>query len=297
MGKQKTKNKDDVVITPTSDVFIAALWSAAKNEPLLLGFINSVLRDFGEPPITEATVLNPFNVKEFAVDKRLVLDVRVRDEARRMYNLEMQAISHDGFVDRTLQYWSDTYSSMLRVGDRYTRLVPVKSIIITCFPIFPELKNLHTIFEARARENPDVLLSKHFQMHFLRLGDMLKRQMAGLSDLDRGLQHWFNFFAFGDKLPEDKMSQLVDNDTLVQQAYQEFQRFTANEEMREKVRERQRFLETQQIYYDAAMDAGLSKGKDEKAADIARNMKNKGYGIDAISEMTGLSADEIGQLR
>jgi len=300
MGRQKSNKRDDVLIKPTSDIFAAVLWSPPKNEPLLRGFINSVLRDFGAAMITEALVLNPFNIKEFAVDKNLILDVRVQDEAKRQYNIEVQTVPHAGFRNRSLLYWADTYSSLLRVGEKYSKLVPVKSVIVTEFPIFSKLKNLHTIFEVRARENPDILLSDHFQMHFLRLGDMLKRRMEGLNELDRGLQHWMNFFAFGGALSEDKMLQLVDHDTLIRQAYQEFQHFTADGEMREKVRQRQRFLEDQRIYVDAARDEGKAEGKAEgetgKAIEIARNMKKKGLDPTLIAEVAGLSSAEIKQL-
>ena len=266
MGKKKNKT-DDLVIKPTSDIFTATLWSPQSNEPMLRGFINAVWQNFGVPRITKATVLNPFNVREFAVDKKIVLDVRVQDETGMLYNIEVQNETHHGFRNRALHYWANTYSSQLWSGDKYTKLVPVRSIILTGFPIFPELKNLHTVFEARSRENPDILLSDHFQMHFLRLGDMLQRQMAGLRELDRPLQHWMNFFAFGGTLSEDKMSQLVDNDVLVQQAYQEFQRFTSDAEMREQVRRRQRFLDDQKIYIDAARDEGKVEGKVEGKAE------------------------------
>ena len=293
---KRQPERDDLVIKPTSDIFTAVLWSAPKNEPLLRSFLNGVLADFGEPPITEATVLNPFSVKDFASDKSLVLDVRVRDEANKLYNVEVQSADHTGFRDRTLLYWADTYSSVLRVGDAYAALVPVKSVILAGFPIFPELNDLHTVFEARSRENPAVLLSDHFQVHFLRLGDMLARQMAGLGALDRVLRHWMNFFAFGDTLPEDKMSQLVENDAQVRQAYREFQRFTTDAEMRERVRDRQRSQMAQKVYVDAAKAEAKAEGKAERDLDIARNMKRKGYPVADISEITGLSAAEIERL-
>jgi len=54
--------KDDPLITPTTDLFIASLWSAPKNEPLLLSLINAVMTNIGHPKIVEAKVLNPFNI-------------------------------------------------------------------------------------------------------------------------------------------------------------------------------------------------------------------------------------------
>ncbi len=164
----RMSKEDDLVIKPTSDLFTAVLWSAPKNEPLLRGFLNAVLQNDGEPTITEATVLNPFNIKSHINDKKLVLDVRVCDEANRHYNIEVQSAEHAAFRNRILLYWASTYSSWLKTGEDYTFLVPVKSVILTGFPIFPDLNDIYTIFEIRARENPTVSLSDHFQMRIFR---------------------------------------------------------------------------------------------------------------------------------
>jgi hypothetical protein len=52
----------DILITPTTDLFIASLWSAPKNEPILRSLLNGVMTNIGQPQIVKATVLNPFNV-------------------------------------------------------------------------------------------------------------------------------------------------------------------------------------------------------------------------------------------
>ncbi|MDR0328402.1 MAG: Rpn family recombination-promoting nuclease/putative transposase [Planctomycetaceae bacterium] len=299
-AKAPVYETEEPLIKPTSDLFTAVLWSAPKNEPLLRDFLNAVLLDHQQPPIQEATVLNPFNIKEFAFDRQLVLDVRVRDEAGHRYNIEVQTAPHTGFCNRMLFHWADIYAALLRTGDDFTQLVPVKSVVIADFPIFPELRDLHTVFEVRSRENPKVLLSEHLQIHFLRLGDMLKRQLDGLTALGDSLQHWMNFFAFGATTTEDKMTQMIENSPAVRAAYEEFQRFTLNAEMREVERRRRRYAEDVRIIKDAARDEGLAEGKAEGKAErdieIARNMKQKGYDCGAIAELTGLSPQEIERL-
>jgi len=139
--------RDDVVIKPTSDLFIAALYSAPENEPILRSLLNSVMTDIGQPAIVKATVQNPFNILESPIDKRITLDVRVVDELKAMYNIEVQTHSHKGFFDRMLYYWAKTYASRLRRGEKYRRLRPVRSIVITEFSVFRKLKELHTVFE------------------------------------------------------------------------------------------------------------------------------------------------------
>jgi len=299
---------DDRMVQPTSDIFTAVLWSAPKNEPILRDFLNAVLIDSGQLTIKEATVLNPFNIKEFAFDRQLVLDVLVKDETDCRYNIEVQTASHAGFVNRMLLQWADTYSSVLRAGDGFTQLVPVKSVVLTVFPIFPKLRNPHTIFEIRSMENPEVALTDHFRMHFLRLGDILKRQLVDMDNLFGGLRHWINFFIFADTVSEDKMTQLVENNPAVQAAYEELQRFSSNAEMREFERRRRRFQEDTRIYVGAARAEARAEGKAEgiiegkaegvveREIEIAQNMKRKGFDVQSIADLTGLSHAEIERL-
>ena len=216
--------------------------------------------------------------------------------------------------------WADVYSSQLRIGDGFTDLAPVKSIVVTDFPIFPELRDLHTVFDIRARENPGVRLTEHFEMHFVRLGDLRKRQLDGLTDLCGGLQHWLNFFMFGATTSEDKMSQLVESSPAVLAAYEEFRRFKASADMQDLERRRRRFREDMHIYASAARKDGLAKGlargiakgiaagkaegkvegkvegKAEEKKEIARNMKKDGFDMAVIVKMTGLSPKEIKRL-
>lgn len=138
---------DNLIIKATSDLFIATLLSAPKNEPILRGIINAVLTNSGHVPIKTATVLNPFNVKEFAVDKRIVLDVRVKDELDRVFNIEIQTTPHAAFVERIMFGWADTFSAQLHAGNEYRKLKPVYCIVITEFEIFGDVDGVHMVFD------------------------------------------------------------------------------------------------------------------------------------------------------
>ena len=284
--------KNEIVITPTTDLFIASLWSAPKNEPILLSLLNGVMTDIGQPPIVEAKVLNPFNIQEFPNDKEIRLDVRVKDETGRKYNIEVQKAWHTGFYNRTLYYWTETYEAQIERGKDYPLLRPVCSIIITEFSVFPELKQLHTVFELRARENPKVLLTDHLQIHFLRLGNLDRQDLSGLDALCVDLRRWMQFWLFGEKLEDDKMSAILQDTPEVQAAYKEYKRFAANPEMREKIRERERY------WTDRHLDRAEAKeeGREEERFAVAQNMKRKGLDSALIAEMTGLSLSEIERL-
>jgi predicted transposase/invertase (TIGR01784 family) len=287
--------KDDI-ITPTTDLFIASLWSAPKNEPILLSLLNAVMTDVGLPTIVEAKVLNPINIQEYPTDKQIRLDVLVEDEAKARYNIEVQANSHTSFFDRMLYYWAETYGSLLELGEKYKRLRPVRSIVITEFPVFPELRDLHTVFEIRARENPAVLLSGHFQMHVLRLGDWLRNNRSGLDSLCVGLQRWMQFWGFGFETEVKKMSTMLQDAPEVLSAYEEYRRFSADSEMRAKARAQKHFLDEQAIIMNDVREEGEAKGRTKEKFATAIAMKKKGYPVTDIAEITGLSPSEIERL-
>jgi len=284
--------KDDPIITPTTDLFIAALWSAPKNEPILRSLLNAVMTDIGQPAIVKATVLNPFNIQEYPTDKQIRLDVLVEDESKARYNAEVQTDSHTSFFDRMLYYWAQTYGALLERGEQYHKLRPVRSIVITEFSVFPELKELHTVFDIRARENPAVLLSKHFQMHVLRLGDWVRNDQSGLDSLCDGLQRWMQFWGWGDKTEATKMRAMLQDAPEVLAAYEEYRRFSADPGMREKVKARQRFLDEQAIIMNDMREEGEAK----KAIEVAQNLKSMGMSLPDIVRATGLPLSEVERL-
>ena len=82
----------------------------------------------GHVPIKTAEVLNPFNVKEFAVVKRIVLDVRVKDERDEIFNIEIKTTPHSAFVERIMFGWADTFSAQLHAGNEYRKRQKRKAV-------------------------------------------------------------------------------------------------------------------------------------------------------------------------
>jgi len=303
---------NDPIIKPTTDLFIASLWSAPKNEPILRSLLSGVMTDIGQPPIVKATVLNPFNIQDFPVNKQIKLDVRVEDETKAIYNIEVQTAPHPGFFNRILYYWAKVYSGQLKRGEGYEKLHPVRSIVITEFPVFPNLKELHTVFDCRSRENPAVMLSDHMQIHVLRLGDFERNTSLSLEQLSLDLQRWIQFWAFGLNEREDKMSAMLEDSPPVLEAYKEFQRFSSDKAAQDWLRWRERFLDEQQLDLTDAWEKGLSegeakgrkaglsegelKGEVKKAQETARMMKQEGFEATMIARITGLPLSEIERL-
>ena len=266
---QQQNETGNLVIKATSDLFIAMLFSAPKNEPILRGVINAVLKNSGHVPIKTAEVLNPFNVKEFAVDKQIVLDVRVKDELDRIFNIEIQTTPHTAFVERVMFGWADTFSAQLHAGNEYQKLKPVFCIVITEFKVLGKIgkvDGVHLVFELRERNHPEVVLSNHLQMHFLRLYELLQGRLDVLESVSPELRHWLNFLVFGGLKGEEEMSQIVNNDPLVMEAVAELQRFSSDPEMRELERRRKLWKLEYYSGLEAAKEEGREEGREEGEA-------------------------------
>jgi predicted transposase/invertase (TIGR01784 family) len=161
-----------------------------------------------------------------------------------------------------------------------------------------------------------VVLSHHFLLSVLRLGDLIRNKLADLDQLGLDLQRWMQFWALGLTTEESTMSTILQDTPPVLAAYEEFKRFSADPVMREMVRERERFLTDQRLDRASARKEGReegiaigeargeargeAKGRTEgslaKARETASRMKQKGYLIADIAELTGLPPSEIERL-
>jgi predicted transposase/invertase (TIGR01784 family) len=89
-------------IRPTVDFAFKKIFGSPEHSQALIGLLNAILRP--EPPITSVEILNPFSYQEFAGDKQVVLDVRARDAAGRLLNVEMQVAIFSGLLERLVYY-------------------------------------------------------------------------------------------------------------------------------------------------------------------------------------------------
>ncbi|MDR1486261.1 MAG: Rpn family recombination-promoting nuclease/putative transposase [Planctomycetaceae bacterium] len=311
-------------IKPTSNVFIATFLSAPKNESLLCSIINAVLKDKSNlEPIEKATVLNPFNITDFVDYKHVFLDVRVRDQLGREFNIEIQTYNHLAFRERILFGWSRSYSSKLTTGEDYWELDPVITIAITEFAVLPKSKKLHLVFRLHEDDDPTLVLSEHCQFHIWQLHEVIKEHNEVLQDVSPDLAHWSQFFAYGNKKSEVEMSALTENDPQIKKALLEFQRFNSDPETREIARRYQMYEIDRQLSLRAAQKKGkvegkaegivegkaegivegFAKGKAETEAkwqadkiETARQLILLGLGNKQIAKATGLSIDDIEQL-
>ncbi len=105
-----------------------ALFGAEANRDLLIHFLNAVLAADLPTPITAVDLLNPYNEREFLDDRLSLVDVKARDDAGRLYQIEIQLLMLPDLPARILYGWVDLYSAQLQSGEDYGDLRPCWSI-------------------------------------------------------------------------------------------------------------------------------------------------------------------------
>lgn len=76
-------------INPKVDCVFKALLGSEDNRALLIHFLNAMLVDDLPAPITEVEIINPYNERETFSDKLTIVDVKARDAARRLFQIEI----------------------------------------------------------------------------------------------------------------------------------------------------------------------------------------------------------------
>ncbi len=282
-------------IKPTSDIFIHYLFGSESNKDLLLSFVNAVLEDADMPLVADVQIKNPFNLQKYRYDKLSILDIRAADEEGRIYDIEVQSFGDEYYASRSLYYWSKVYSDQLNESENYTELNPVICINLMDFIMIEDLPDVHTCFLPMEKNNPEYALTDHFEIHFIELPKFYKKNRA----LKEQLEAWLKYFLY-EGMEDEEMKYILKSKP-IKKAHDEYRKFTASDEYREIHEARMKWQRDYSTRLDLAVSRGKAEGKAEgeyaRAVKAARVMIKKEHDTELIVEVTGLTAEEIENLR
>ncbi len=153
-------------IDPTNDYVFRLVYGDPANSDLLIHLLNAILQV--PSPITHVEILNPFIEQEFEHDKLAVLDIKARDSAGRLLNIEMQTSVTSALKERLVYYAACLFSGQLSEGEKYSALCPTIGICILSATMFPGVEEGHLRFVLTNLEHR-LELSQLFQIHTVEL--------------------------------------------------------------------------------------------------------------------------------
>lgn len=292
-------------LDPKNDIAFRKIFGSEEHKDILIHFINDILELEGISQIEEVEFLSTIQNPDIAAKKQSIVDVLCRDISGTQIIVEMQVAPTKGFEKRAQYYAAKAYSRQLNKGQEedglYENLKEVIFIAIADYVVFPdkaEFKSDHVILDKSTHEHD----LQDFSFTFIELPKFKKTK---IEELDTILDKWCYFFKYAAKTSESDMAKIASSYKTIGDAYEVVNQYNWNEQQliayeqeKKRVWDNIAALNYQLDKAEAkGLAQGVVKGEANKTIEIAKNMLSKKYSISDISSITGLSADEIKQLR
>ena len=172
-------------IDVTTDFAFKKVFGSQQSKDILISFLNALL-DFGEHPIVNLTIVDPYQAPLVATLKNTYVDIKAYLDNGTQVIIEMQVLNQSGFDKRVLSNVAKAYSTQLEKGDKYTELNPAIGLTFTDFVMFSQqqLKSqviTDFIFLERHHKVP---YPEEMRLVFVELPkfDKKLRQLKGMAD-------------------------------------------------------------------------------------------------------------------
>ena len=252
----------------------------------LLEFILKIKIDKLEIKKTELLSGN-VNIKDKRVDA-------IVHTGNKKIEIEINSQNKDYLHTRSTAYICNIYQSNASVGDTYNEDTDIIQVNLTwglgrnndemkIYKIMNEKGELYVknliIYEINMDYYDKIWYSKN--------EDEIKKNLYMIMlDLDKKEL---------ENMPKDKIvDKYITNVTIVNDN-PEFQKYMSEEEDKRKI-QNSLLSEAKENGYTSGINDGISKGENKKSIEIAKNMLKKNMSIEDISDITGLSIEEINKL-
>lgn len=288
----KKQNEKEGKMQLTVDYAFKRVFGKNGNESILKDLLESILNI----EIKSITIQNPEIPKNMRDGKVGVLDVRAELNGDEITEVEMQVQDQHNIDKRSPTYLTKIYSDQLKEGEQYIEVKKVVVINILNFNYYKR-NSYHSVarmmFE-ESKENEKVDLgyvvedkyaTKDLEMHFIELPKFRKKD----PDMSNKLEQWLCLICD----EEDKIEMAESKNEEIEKAKKELEKLAMNPEDRELYELRLKAIRDEMnIRYSGYID-----GKAERNIEIAKNLLKKQMPIQDIAEVTGLSLEEIENLK
>jgi len=271
-----------------NDIAFKKVFGDINHKNILISFLNATLGFEDKKKIVDIELVNPYQIPKIEDLKETILDIRATNQSSESFIVEMQKKDLGDFAKRSLYYTSKAYVSQLEKGEDYSKLKKVYFIGILNFKIFDNKSFIsrHLILNQETSKQE----LKDFEFSFIELPKFKK----DLEDLETILDKWIFFIKNAKKLDlipknfeEIEFKEAFDIAIRHKWSKKELEIY---EYISLKEMDEQNALKT-------AENRGIEKGEKQAKIEIAKKSLLKGLDIETISDLTGLSIEEIQKLR
>lgn len=282
-----------------NDILFKIVFGSESSEPVLRALLNALLHLEGEQRILELVILNPNIDKEYLSEKGPILDVKARDEAGRQYNIEVQLNPGLGeYIARSVYYTTKFFCEQLQRGDDYNSLRRTVSISLLDFVLFPETQELQSRFSLLEFKQL-FPLTDLLELHYI---EFPKFQADKPRNLKTRFERWLHVLKFSDLYDQyHDLPEVLAQEEGISMAIDSMRKAYAKDEYRELIEarekaERDRVSGLSQARREG-MEIGEKRGEKREKLSLATRLLQDGFDKEKVSLLTGLSLEEVEQLK
>ena len=285
----------DRYINPYTDFGFKMLFGTEMNKELLISFINSLLS--GKEVIRDLTYLNTEHLGTSEADRRAVFDVYCENERGEKILIEMQRGEQQFFKDRSLYYAIFPIREQGEKGEWDYRLKAVYVIGILNFKFDSEDDNyFHHEVQLMDVCTKQVFYDK-LTFIYLEMPKFNKSEDELVTMFDKWLfvlRNLSRLMARPAALQDRIFTRLFEAAEIAKFTEEQYEAYEGSLKV---YRDWQNTIVTaEQKGMAKGMAEGIAKGRMEQNIANARSMKLAGLDYEIISQVTGLSKDEIDKL-
>ena len=287
----------------TNDYVFKRIFGKKGNEDITRSFIEAVTSEYYEDINLEDT---PILERDLLENKMGILDVKVVANEINDIDIEMQVTKSEHIAERILWYWAKMYASSIEKGEGYSSTKRAICIMIADFKVerLKEIESYHTKWNIREEEKRDIILTDKLEIHII--------ELAKLKDKDskEKLKEWCKFIKAPESVGESTMKE-------IKMAKEELNKISQDKKERRLAELREKAIMDEMAIRDSGyndgkkegikegIEQGIEKGKNEglkigkkiRSIEIAKEMLKENLDLAVISKVTGLSSDELKNIK
>lgn len=217
-------------------------------------------------------------------------------------NIEIQLKDEYNMIKRSLYYWSKLYEGQLENGENYQKLSRTICINLLDFNLLNHDK-FHSVYRLKDCETNEELTDV-MELHFIELKKI--KDVQRVEEVKTKLEAWLYFI----NQPESELVQELEKvEVEIKEAKAELVRLSGDRKERERYEKRResRLNEVSALSYaeekgiqkgiEEGVKQGLEQGAKQRNIEIAKNLIQNGLDNELISKSTGLSIEEVKEIR
>lgn len=286
------------LLKPKIDVVFRALFREG-NEKITKSIIEATTKE----KIEKLNLNNDrYIIGKYPEEKLGILDLKATLDNGTICDIEIQLADNKDTAERFLYYWSRIYSSQLIRGEDYGKLNKVIGIIIIDynFEKTKEIESISTKWKVKEVSiGKEIELTDVLELHIIeipKVKEILRKEPKN------ELAQWVMFL---NNPNESEVSRIMEENKEIKEAMEELEKISKDEELRRVAELREKAIRDEQNGLrhakaegrDEGIKEGIKQGIKQGIQKVVKKLIQSNMSITDISELTGLTEEEIKKLK